>query len=225
MIEEKINSSCIMLAVDLDMPISLGAIFKPRDLVNSGIELDSHITLLYTTGILNKDSVIPDIKRVFANSSLSKNIKDGFDFFKFLESQKELNPKPVFDLFDLSYFERDNSDFVVLRLREDTGIFTILNTLNVGLTKAYNVKSEFSKYRPHVTLAEVKSGLGKEYSENESLELALENSKIRFEDIIFSYGVEDNGKTEYKQWDLTNFYSVDRFFRKEKLRNFLRELE
>ena len=44
--ESDVLNSCLMLAVNLDTPVSLGCIFDEEDLKDTGIELDSHITLL-----------------------------------------------------------------------------------------------------------------------------------------------------------------------------------
>ena len=42
-----VKSSCLMLAASLNTPVSLGAIFEANDLKDTGIEYDSHITVLY----------------------------------------------------------------------------------------------------------------------------------------------------------------------------------
>ena len=58
-------NSCLMLAVNLDTPVSLGCVFDSADLKDTGVELESYITLLYAqsreipyTGLLN------DIKEI-----------------------------------------------------------------------------------------------------------------------------------------------------------------
>ena len=37
-------NSCLMLAMNLSTPVSLGCVFKEEDLKDTGVELDSHIT-------------------------------------------------------------------------------------------------------------------------------------------------------------------------------------
>ena len=41
--DKEINS-CLMLAMNLSTPVSLGCVFKESDLKDTGVELDSHIT-------------------------------------------------------------------------------------------------------------------------------------------------------------------------------------
>ena len=43
-------NSCLMLAIGLYTPVELGSIFDSADYKGTGLELDSHITLLYAQG-------------------------------------------------------------------------------------------------------------------------------------------------------------------------------
>ena len=53
------DTSCLMLACNLLTPISLGSIFLDDDLQDTGIELDSHITILYAPGkLINKAEIL-----------------------------------------------------------------------------------------------------------------------------------------------------------------------
>lgn len=210
----KNTPSCLMLAANLITPVSLASIFETEDLKDSGIEFDSHLTILFSHNLLDKNIILRDINTVISASPISKNIIGGFDILKFLKGQKNLEAKPVLDLFDLGNFENE-SGYVVLRLKENTGLFEILNTINSGLSELYGVTSDFGDYKPHLTLAEVQAGLSQKYMENEILQLILQKSKIKLEDFIFSY---DLGEKDYKVYDLTNFNSVDRFFRIENLK-------
>lgn len=210
----KNTPSCLMLAANLITPVSLASIFETEDLKDSGIEFDSHLTILFSHNLLDKNIILRDINTVISASPISKNIIGGFDILKFLKGQKNLEAKPVLDLFDLGNFENE-SGYVVLKLKENTGLFEILNTINSGLSELYGVTSDFGDYKPHLTLAEVQAGLSQKYMENEILQLILQKSKIKLEDFIFSY---DLGEKDYKVYDLTNFNSVDRFFRIENLK-------
>ena len=211
---DKNTPSCLMLAANLITPVSLASIFETEDLKDSGIEFDSHLTTLFSHNLLDKNIILRDINTVISASPISKNIIGGFDILEFLKGQKNLEAKPVLDLFDLGNFENE-SGYVVLKLKENTGLFEILNTINSGLSELYGVTSDFGDYKPHLTLAEVQAGLSQKYIENEILQLILQKSKIKLEDFIFSY---DLGEKDYKVYDLTNFNSVDRFFRIENLK-------
>ena len=210
----KNTPSCLMLAANLMTPVSLASIFETEDLKDSGIEFDSHLTILFSHNLLDKNIILRDINTVISASPISKNIIGGFDILEFLKVQKNLEAKPVLDLFDLGNFENE-SGYVVLKLKENTGLFEILNTINSGLSELYGVTSDFGDYKPHLTLAEVQVGLSQKYMESEILQLVLQKSKIKLEDFIFSY---DLGEKDYKVYDLTNFNSVDRFFRIENLK-------
>ena len=56
-------NSCLMLAIGLYTPVELGSIFDSADYKGTGLELDSHITLLYAQGkVLPKEEIIEDLK-------------------------------------------------------------------------------------------------------------------------------------------------------------------
>lgn len=213
--------SCLMLAADLITPVLLKSIFETEDLKEDGFVTDSHITLLYSHSFLDKSTILPDIIKVVGESSISKNIVGGFNILDFLKHQNIAEPRPVFDLFELGNFENE-SGYVVLKLKKDTGLFEILNTINSGLSKLYNVKSDFGEFTPHLSIAEVNKGMSEKYLTNESLILSLENSKVKMEDFIFSYTREDG---KYDRFDLTQHNSVDRYFREKNLKKESEELD
>lgn len=201
--------SCLMLAANLITPVSLASVFEAEDLKETGIEFDSHVTLLYSKTYIDKDDILKDIEDVLRKSEIGKSVAGGFSIIKFLEHQKELDPRPVLDLFELSNFEND-SGYVVLRLKPDTGFFHLFKTINEGLSEKYGVVSEFGDYKAHLTLAELEPGRTKKYMDHENLKLILRDSLISFEDLIFSY---DLGEKDFKVFDLTHNMSVDRYFR------------
>ena len=207
-----VTSSCLMLAANLITPVSLDSIFEAEDLQDTGVEFDSHVTVLWTEETLERENLLSDIQEVL---SKSKNIPSGFDVPNFLKFQNKMNPKPVFDLFDLGTFENEDAGYVVLKLKKDSGLFQILETIHTGLLKKYELDSKWGKYVPHLTLAEVKPGEAKKYTSSETLNLVLQKSKVLFEDFIFSY---DLGDKNYKVFDVTHFNSVDRYFRIENLK-------
>jgi hypothetical protein len=118
-----------MLACNLLTPISLGSIFLDDDLKDTGIEVDSHITILYAQGkLIDRAEIIKQI---------------GPRYISYVQGlvKKDYYPA-VFDLFELSSFSNE-SDYVILRLKDFTELYQKLKWLNSELSKNYNVKSEF----------------------------------------------------------------------------------
>ncbi len=198
-------NSCLMLAVNLMTPVDLGYIFDSPDLKDTGIELDSHITLLYARGKeIPRKNVIQDLKDILGN----------YDEFIDLYCKNQTFYK-AFDIFDLSSFEND-SDYIILKLKNSFDLYNKVSLINKGLRVQYGVSSEFDQYTPHVSLAELNPGTAKKYLESEKLQAVLEDTYINFEDLVISYG--KSNEVDRKQYFLTQFKCVDRFFR-------LRELE
>ena len=206
-------NSCLMLAVNLETPVSLGCVFDSKDLKDTGIELDSHITLLYAAGKeLDKDQLLKETKHLI-----------GERIIEFMDLLKEEHLFKVLDYFTLDSFEND-SDYIVLKLKpEKEEIFNDLRVINKGLRIAYDVDSEFKTFSPHITLAELKPGTAKKYLESEKLNLILEESYFDFDDLVLSYG-KANEVNDRKQYFLTNFNCVDRYFRIFNLKKELEEL-
>lgn len=200
------DTSCLMLACNLLTPISLGSIFLDDDLKDTGIETDSHITILYAPGkIIDKTEILKKI---------------GLKTISYIKelATSETYP-PVFDLFELSSFSNE-SDYVILRLKESTELYQKLKWLNSELSKDYKVTSEFGKYKPHLTLAELKVGKAGKYLKHDILQKVLKDSAVQPEDFVISYSIRDN--KNFIQHDLTHNRSVDRIFR---IRDLQRDLD
>lgn len=194
-------NSCLMLAVNLDCPVSLKALFDEADLKDTGVELDSHITLLYAQGReLDRKAFLPDIEGIL-----------GIGYENFIEELKDPKTFPVLDMFELGSFEND-SDYIILKLKKDTELFTKLEKINKGLREKYGVSSDFSDYTPHVSLAELQPGKARDYLGSEELKAVMRDSVVNLEDIMVSYGLS-NEPEDRKQYFLTGFHSVDRYFR------------
>lgn len=205
-------TSCLMLAANLEAPVSFTSVFDSEDLKDTGIEFDSHVTVLFAKDrMLEKGELMKNIETAWWNSN------PRFDVMEKLRKEKsqEEYAVPVFDIFDLGSFEND-SGYVVLKMKPKCEWYDILSTLNSGLMHIYGIKSEFATYTPHLTLAEVKPGLTEKYVTNETLRLVLRDSVVHFEDFIVSY---DTGDKSYKVHDLTHNHSVDRFFRIRDLKS------
>lgn len=204
---DKKVTSCIMLACDLQTPVSLATVFEAEDLKDTGIEFESHITILYARDrFIDKTDVMFDSPESL-NSELVNLKSDGEVY-------------PVFDLFELGNFEND-SGYVVLKLKEDTWWFKVLSEFNEKLLTKYGIEPTFKNYTPHLTLAEIQPGLTQKYVDLDQLRLILEASTVRPEDLIISY---DAGDKDYKVHNITYNNTVDRFFRIRDLRREAEEI-
>lgn len=201
-------NSCLMLACALYTPVSLSSIFKEEDLKDTGIELESHITLLYAKGVvIPSENLIEDIATILGSKF------DGF--WNFLKEGNFVG-ESVLDTFNLGLFEND-SDYVVLKMKQDNDFYQNLKLINTGLRNKYGVTSEFT-YTPHISLAELNPGTAKNYVENNGKLMAvLESSKFAPEDLVISYGPSNVVEDRVKR-NLTKFHTVDRFFREENLK-------
>lgn len=207
------ENSCLMLAINLSTPVSLGCVFKEEDLKDTGIEIDSHITLLYAQGKrIESEGLLESVKGIL-----------GEEDWKWLEGLiRGDNSYSVLDLFELGSFEND-SDYVILKLRKGTPLFRVLGLINKGLSIKEDVKSEFTTYIPHISLAELEPGKAKEYLKNETLRGILEDSTVEIEDLFISYGTSSEPTDREQKW-LTSWKCIDRFFRLIRLKEELREL-
>lgn len=200
--DNKELNSCLMLAVNLDCPISLKAVFDEADLKDTGIELDSHITLLYAQGKeIDRISLKDDIKGILGDGGY-------YDFMSKLSNPKVYK---VLDIFELSSFEND-SDYVILKLKDTSDIYESLSKINRELRIKYDVSTEFTDYTPHLTLAELQPGTASKYLGSAALKKILDDSVVNYEDIMLSYGAS-NEPEDRKQYFLTSYHCVDRYFR------------
>ena len=210
--EENTINSCLMWAIGLYTPVDLASIFKNEDLRGTGLELDSHLTLLYAQNkILPRKDMMSDIEMIL-----------GPEFEGLIDMCKTENHFKVLDLFELGSFEND-SDYIVLKLRKDSDTYKMLSLINKGMKTKYEVSSEFSEYTPHITLAELQPGKAKEYLGNDNLRLLLENTYFDFEDIMISFGTSSE-VVDRKQYFLTQYKNIDRYFRLKHLKEYDKEL-
>ena len=202
------TSSCIMLACNLLTPISLGSIIMDEDLEGEGLVLDSHITVLYAKEqLLDKQEILEELEE--RNLNYLKNFKASDEYIK-------LN-----NLFELGKFSND-CDYLVLKLKNNSELFSKMKWLNTKLAKKYDVQSDFDEYNPHITLAQLKLGSVDKYLNDEALLKILKDSVFQPEDFIISYGIL--GEDSWKVFDITHNRSVDRFFRIRELRQELQDL-
>ena len=210
---ENLNS-CILLAANLCAPVSFTSIFDSEDLTDSGINFDSHITLLYARNLeIYPSEVMKACEKIIEKKGIFGR---GNSLSEFLKNQSNQDPKPVFSMFDLSSF-RNDSDYIVLKLKKETGLFKILEILNKGLQETFGVKSDFVTYTPHLTLAELVPGTADKYEKMKTLQLVLENSVISFEDLVLSIG--KSGEDDFSVSNITTNKAADRFFRIRDLKS------
>ena len=198
-------NSCLLWGVGLYTPVDLGSVFSEDDLCETGLELDSHITILYCPNkLLPKTTIMEDIKTILGDEKYE-------EFIGYCKNERFRN---IPNLFELSSFSNDY-DYVILKLRKNNEFYGILNLLNKGLRTKYRVESNFPEYTPHITLAQVRKGEAQKYVDNPALNQIIEDSRVDFEDLIYS---SDNGDKNWKQKFLTQFKNVDRYFRLENLK-------
>ena len=206
-------NSCLMLAVNLDTPVSLGCLFDTSDLKDTGIELDSHITLLYAQGKeIDHTGLLGDIKDILGDSDYS--------WLRGMIKNDELYSVP--DMFELGQFNND-SDYLILKLRKETELFRILGLLNKSLSIKYGVRSDFTDYVPHLSLAELEPGKAGKYLESETVRQVIQESAFNIEDLFISYGFS-NEPDDRKQRFLTSEKCISRYFRLQNLRKELENL-
>lgn len=203
---EAYSNSCLMLMSSLWTGINLRAAIDEEDLKDTGVELDSHITVLYAPN------------QVLPRESLYKSIEDliGDDYFQDLENILKKDEKmKVFDFFELSKFEND-SDYLILKLLPETDLYRLLSLINKNLVQLFGIKSEFDTYKPHMTLAELEKGTAKKYVLSSQVLKILESAVFSLDDLIISYAIVDK-PGEYKHFNITSYNAVDRYFRQKEL--------
>ena len=212
------NNSCLMLNCTLYLPVSLSSIFSKEDLKDTGIENESHVTLLYAAGKeIPKDNILSDIDTILGDSDFN------FDnFMEFIKNEDAGKTGRTMGCFELGSFEND-SDYIVLKMKPECKIYFTLGLINKGLRTKYGVSSEYS-YTPHLSLAELQPGTAKKYLDDSRLKLVLEDSFVSFEDLVISYG-PSNSPVDRERYNLTTFNVVDYFFHTERNRKENMELD
>lgn len=202
MIMKNFSASSLRLDTSLWTGLDLSAAFKDDDLLEDGIDIDSHIDILYNpNGLIEKEELLDKIKTILGDDdSLLKDLK---------KNPEKLN---VLDYFELGKIEKIEGDYIVLKLNPETKLFSSLNMVNTGLSSSYELRD--SNYEPYMTLAKVKKGKGKDYMFSPILNMILSNAKFNIDDLVLSYK-DKEGKQ--KLFNITSNNAVERFFRQEEL--------
>lgn len=203
------KSICLMLNVNFDSGVDISTILEDSDV--ESFERDPHVTVFYgpPANPVNHKEIMDDIRDLLD--------EDYFDFMRFLESEEDMKTS---EIFKLGNFENPENDFLVLKLDDGNIVSNSLKLLQKGLTKKYDILLSFSVYRPHMTLAKMKSGSSMKYLNDESLKKLLDYSTVSFEDFVYSEGFETES---WKKYCLTNYHVVDRHFRLQNLEKLCKE--
>lgn len=198
-----------MLNVNFDSGVDISTILEDSDV--ESFERDPHVTVFYgpPANPVNHKEIMDDIRDLLD--------EDYFDFMRFLESEEDMKTS---EIFKLGNFENPENDFLVLKLKDGNIVSNSLRLLQKGLTKKYDILLSFSVYRPHMTLAKMKSGSSMKYLNDESLKKLLDYSTVSFEDFVYSEGFETES---WKKYCLTNYHVVDRHFRLQNLEKLCKE--
>lgn len=203
------KSICLMLNVNFDSGVDISTILEDSDV--ESFERDPHVTIFYgpPANPVNHKEIMNDIQDILD--------EDYYDFMRFLESEEDMKTN---EIFKLGNFENPENDFLVLKLEDGNIVSNSLKLLQKGLTKKYDILLSFSVFRPHMTLAKMKSGSSMKYLNDESLKKLLDYSTVSFEDFVYSEGFETES---WKKYCLTNYHVVDRHFRLQNLEKLCKE--
>ena len=212
------ENSCLMMAMSLETPVDLGYLFDTEDLQGTKIEFETHVTLLYAPGVvIPKEGMLDDIESLIGPREFDVMINK-------LRNAAEL-PKGWFgSIWELGSFSND-SDYLVLKLTNVDNPYAswlrdTFGVINKGLKRKWGITSEYP-YTPHITLAELKPGTVGKYLEDSKIKKVLSDSILSFSDLVLSIGPSGGdmgGGKDRKQYNLTSYNAVNRYFQQETLR-------
>lgn len=198
-------SKCLMLAMSLHTPVMLDSVIKTEHLSEDGVISDSHITIVYDgNDLMEKNSLLDDVKSSIGESEynvFNEFIRDSYKF-------------RVGEVTYLDVFSNDDKSYLVLRLKEDNEMFSKLKAMHDYIVNKYGIHEDFPEFKPHITLASCQPGIASEYLDNKILNAVLNDSKLGFEDLVYSV---DNEKGGYDKWNLTTYHALTRFFRETRV--------
>lgn len=195
------NNKCILLAASLHTVVDVDCVVSEDE--NPELIKDPHITLIYDNqSIIDKDNIMNDIKEALGE----------IEYDVFMTYLKDSYKFKIPSLFYLDVFSNEEHDFLVMRLKTDNELYEKLNIIYRYIMEKYGLRSEFDSYKPHVTLLKMDLGCGEKYVTNRTLNRILNDSRIGFEDIVYS--VDEGDK--YEKWNVTSFHALERFFRESR---------
>lgn len=195
------DNKCILLAASLHTVVDVDCVMDEDD--NPELIKDPHITIIYDKqSKIEKDEVLNDIHEALGDTEYNVFMTYLKDSYKFRVSS----------LFYLDVFSNDEHDFLVLRLKSDNELHGKLSIIYRYIMEKYGLVSDYDTYNPHVTLAKMKRGSAEKYISNRTLNRILNDSRVGFEDIVYSI---DRGD-KYEKWNVTSFHALERFFRESR---------
>lgn len=211
--ESKEINSCLMMAMILETPISLAYCFASEDLKYP--EIESHVTLLYAQGYEVEKEEISELKRLVWDVM---SYSDREYVLEQLKDEQYLPSDWFGTVFTLDKFSNDKADYLILKLNEKDPLGEVLGRIfriiHKTVKSRWGVKTTFSNYTPHITLAVLFPGCADKYLEDIELHHVLEDSHLALSDFILSVGpASENGDPDRIQWNLTTFNAVDRYFK------------
>ena len=199
-----------MLDTNLETGVDISAIIDDEDV--ESFERDSHVTVFYgpPAELVDHKKVLRDIQDILD--------EDYIDFMEFLKSDEDFRTE---DYFELSSFENPECDYLILKLLDGNFVSNTLKLLQKSLTKKHDIMLSFSVYRPHLTLAKLKTGAAMKYLGSDSLKKLIEYSTVSFEDLTYSEGYETD---KWKKFNLTSNHVIDRHFRLQEKQKACKEM-
>lgn len=169
------TSKCLLLAASLHTVVDIDCLIDQDDIEE--MVNDPHITIVYDgDSMIPKDDLLNDIREALGD----------YEYDVFMTYLKDSYKFKISSLFYLDVFETDDSDWLVLRMKGGDELSGKLKVIHDYIVRKYRVKEDYPTYKPHVSLAKLKFGTGKRYLENKNLARLLEDSRVGFEDIVFS---------------------------------------
>jgi tRNA nucleotidyltransferase/poly(A) polymerase len=161
--ENNTYTGCLMLFFDIPKWNIITSKIKNDDLYNVegyGIEDEPHVTILY--GI---------------NNNISEK-----DVLNLVE--KLVKPDIEVNIESIDCFENDEFDVVKFNVNSE-----LLHKLNFVLTKKFDYRNNYPDYKPHMTIAYVKSGTGNKYKFDFDKPLTIKG-------LYFKYSKSENSNNE-----------------------------
>lgn len=193
--------SKLIWKIGLYTPISLTCSIKDEDRMGSQNFDPSILIIDAGERVLPRTTLLNDIKLILGT-------KD----FETIDSlcKKEDNKCHVLDFFDLGHVTEGQSEWIVLKLKNDNIIYDSINLIRKGIGVKFNINTRNSSYTPIVKLVEVNPGTGSKYTTNSSILAILKDSRFEIEDLAVEITDIDDVEKDYY---LTQYKNVDRYFR------------
>ena len=191
--------SKLIWKIGLYTPISLTCSIKDEDRLGSQNFDPSILILDAGDKVLPRTTLLNDIKLILGTRIFS------IFFLVCLNDEKH-----VLDFFELGSISSEDSDSIVLKLKEDNIIFESINLIRKGVGVKFKINTRTEHYIPFIKLVDVNKGSSFKYTTNGSISAILKDSKFDVEDLAVSITDIDGVEKDYY---LTQYKNIDRYFR------------